>query len=404
MTEGQPTIATALRNAGYATGFVGKWHLGYSGLNGRQQLPQPNEWAAEWKPDADNNDPRDPKVSEILARNHELACGYIRRYGFDFADRVYENPEAYRSRTLNQHNPEWITGGALEFIDSNRNKPFFLYLNHTLHHIPHPQESLVYGDPRISAAGYLDQVPDVMPPRREIIERVIREGYPERTAYCTWMDEALGAVLHRLAEHGISDDTVIVFISDNNLPAKGTIYEGGVNVPLIVRYPHAFPGGRRTSALAENLDFVPTLLELCGADVPDGIHIDGTNLLPLLTGDQERVRKELFCEIGWTRAVVTEDWKYLALRYPESAEEFRRSKKGGFPWVYHNRALEPQQHHAMVEHPAFYYPDQLYNIPTDPHEIINHAHDPKYLQKLQDLRERLAVWLASFENPFGEFT
>ncbi len=100
------------------------------------------------------------------------------------------NSESYRSRALNYHNPEWDRRGGPEFHRPSRDKPFFLYCNHTLHHIPHPQESLFnairepHGRiPRPRARC------DALPQGN--VEMVKREGFPEKTAFCTWLDMAL---------------------------------------------------------------------------------------------------------------------------------------------------------------------------------------------------------------------
>ena len=405
LADGQPTFATVMKQAGYATGFVGKWNLG--GDVGEtavmRDLPYPREWAQAWRPLDDDIDPSDPTVSDALSKHQEKMKERIRSFGFDYAASITTNPEGYRSRSLNYHNPEWITDGALRFIDENCDKPFFLYLNHTLHHIPHPQESLVVGDPRMTHGGYLDNLLDCMPPRQEIIEIVKKAGYPEETAYCTWLDMALGAVMNRLGEYGLSDDTMVIFISDNNVPAKGTIYEGGVNVPCMIRYPRMVPGGRRTRSLVQNIDFAPTIFECAGAVPSSGMKIDGTSLMPLLTGKRESIHDDLFFEIGWTRAVCTERWKYIALRFTENAEHIRTSKGGAYPWVYHGAALEPHQHHALLWHPAFLYPDQIYDLEADSSELVNLYDRAAQRRVLEEMKERLTQYLRTFDHPFGEF-
>ncbi len=397
---GEHTIASVMKSAGYATGFVGKWDLG--GFNfKRKQYPRSEFWAAAWRADSDDADPSDPEISAILERDHENMQKTIKSFGFDYAEAITNNPESWANRALNYHNPEWITDRALKFISEKRDNPFFLYMNHTLHHIPHPQESLLTGDPRMTQGGYLDRVPDCMPPRREIFERVKKEGYRPETAYCTWMDESLGAVLKRLGELGISDDTLIIFFSDNNVPAKATIYEDGVRVPAIARYPRMIRGGQRSQALLQNIDFAPTAFELAGEKAPSDMHLDGRSLVPLLDGSAERVHDELFFEIGWSRAVCTERWKYLALRQTEEALE-ERKKKGGF--LYHGRALTPHQHNALLWHPSFLEPDQLYDLPNDPHEVVNFSHTPEFAPVLDDMKGRLGGWLRTFDYPFAEFT
>jgi arylsulfatase A-like enzyme len=403
LADGQPTIASVLKKAGYATGFVGKWHIGEPDPAALRPLPIAREWASAWKLLPNDLDPRSPEVGRILEHNHRVQSDHIKKFGFDYAERIMNNSEAYQSRALNYHNPEWIAEGALKFIDQNKDRPFFLYCNHTLHHIPHPQESLLNGDPRVTLQGYLDRAPDVMPSRREVIEMVKREGFPQETAFCTWLDLAFGTVLERLGELGLTDDTLIVFVSDNNIVAKSTIYEGGVNVPFIVSYPRAVPGGRHSERLIQNIDLAPTIFGLCGAETPANVRLDGVDVMPMLTGKKESVHSELFFEIGWTRACCTERWKYLALRPTKSAEEYRKSKSGQFPWTYHVRSLEPQQHHALIWHPAFFHPDQLFDLTVDRDELVSLAQKPEYADVLKDMKDRMQRWLTTFDHPFGEF-
>jgi len=405
LADGQPTIATIMKQAGYATGFVGKWNLGgdVGETSVMRDLPYAREWAQAWKPLEEDIDPSDPAISDALEKHQEKMKERIRTFGFDYSACITTNPEGYRSRRLNYHNPEWITDGALAFIDENRDAPFFLYLNHTLHHIPHPQESLFNADPRMTQGGYLDRAPDCMPPREEIVEMAKKAGCAEETAYCTWLDMALGAVLNRLGEHGISDDTIVMFISDNNVPAKGTVYEGGVNVPCMIRYPRMVPGGRVTDALVQNIDLAPTAFDLAGATPPSSMTIDGTSLMPVLTGEREKVHDDLYFEIGWSRAVCTDRWKYLAVRLTERGEKHRMSKGGAFPWVYHCSSLEPHQHHVLLWHPAFYYPDQLYDLNVDGDEIVNLYARPQHRRVLDDMKERLSAYTRSIGRPFGEF-
>ena len=131
------------------------------------------------------------------------------------------------------------------------------------------------------------------------------------------------------------------------------------------------------------------------------MYIDGKSLLPVLLGQKKSVHDELFFEIGWTRAVCTDRWKYLALRYSMDAQEEMKKQGKRF---YHMSALEPHQHNVLLEHPNFWDPDQLYDLNVDNDEVVNLAYDPAYADVLNDMKTRLKEWLATFGNhPFGEF-
>jgi arylsulfatase A-like enzyme len=195
-----------------------------------------------------------------------------------------------------------------------------------------------------------------------------------------------------------------MYISDNNIRAKATIYEGGVRVPMIIRYPRIAPGGRSTGSLAQNLDFAPTMFAAAGVTPPAEMRLDGVNLMPLLSGDRASVHEELFFESGWTRAVCTDRWKYLALRFSGAAERQRLAKSGQFPWVYHTASLEPQQHNVMLWRPAFFEQDQLYDLNVDSDEIVNLSNKQQYSGVLGDMKGRLGRWLHTFDHPYAEFT
>ena len=396
ITREQPTIAKVLKAAGYTTGMVGKWGLG--GAEGVKRLQRTDAWLArDGEPD-----PRDPAVSEQLRHNHDCFRREIQSRGFDYAESIYPgNPEGWAVHSLNIHNMEWVVDGALKFIEQNRDRPFFLYFSPTLHHIPHPQESLLQADPRITGEGYLDRAPDVMPPRDGVMQRAVDAGYEPETAYCTWFDDGIGAVLGKLDELGLARDTLVLFVSDNGTPAKGTIYEGGVNVPFMARWPGRIPAGTVSDGLVQNIDLAATVFDACGVTPPADMNMDGVSILPVLLGERRNVRDELFFEIGWTRAICTDRWKYLAIRYSADArEELAQGKR-----LYHNRALEPHQHNVLLNHPNFWDPDQLYDLSVDYDEVVNMAFDARHSDTLADLQDRLGRWLATFgDHPFGEFT
>ena len=390
-----PNIARLMQQAGYKTGMVGKWDQG--GAENLKPLPGPDPWVAS----KDKYDPRDPKISKILRHNHDCFRKSIKDCGFDYAESIYfGNPESFGNHALNIHNAEWVTEGALNFINQNKNKPFFLYFSPTLHHLPHPQESLLQADPRITPAGYLDKAPNVQPPRAQVMQRAIAAGCAPETAYCTWLDDSIGAVLNSLKELNLDDNTMIIFCSDNQTPAKVTLFEGGVRVPFMIRWPDRIKPRQVSSRLAQNIDFLPTILDACGITPPLGVNYDGKSLMPMLLGQKDKIHDHLFFEIGWTRAVCTERWKYLALRHSESAKKLIEKGES----LYHDTALKPHQHKVLLEHPNFWDPDQLYDLRTDNIETVNLAYDPKHADTLSDMKAKLSTWLKTFgDHPFGEF-
>lgn len=382
-----PEIASLprlLQRAGYATGMVGKWHLGQVNMD---QLGFDRKQFDRWKTDA-----RDPGLNRVLARHQDLAAERVRACGFDYASRLYwNNAGSYFVDAIKTHNLEWVVEGALEFMDARRQTPFFLMVSTTLHHVPHPQGSL-WDDPRITMGGYLDEAPDAMPPRGALIDRVKQQGLDPGTAYCTYLDDGVGAILQKLEALGLADDTLVVLFSDHQTPDKGTLYEAGVRTPALLRWPRHVRGGRACGELVQNLDLVPTVLEACGIAPPDDMRIDGQSLLPMLTGRRRAIHSALFFESGKTRAVCTDRWKYLALRYPKPPEKLQDRYHG---------SLAALQANVALRHPRYFDLDQLYDLRNDPEETANRAEAEP--EKRRELQARMRSWLATFgDHPFGD--
>ena len=122
----------------------------------------------------------------------------------------------------------------------------------------------------------------------------------------------------------------MVFFNDNGQDAKGSIYQGGTHCPSILWRKGGFPCGHTSDARITNLDFAPTILDLVGAEPPQDF-FDGRSFRPLLEGKTNRLHDALFFELGFTRGVLKENWKYIALRYPPNPETIvdLRKPEGG---------------------------------------------------------------------------
>ena len=223
------TIAEALKPAGYATAKIGKWHLGH---RAKQQ-------------------------------------------GFDVD---------LESRGRRVKNPtRWLTDQCIEFMSSNKNRPFFLFLSHHDVHIPLESTAEL-------VAKYQ---------KKPNTERGV--NHPVYAAVLEEVDHSVGRLTKSLEDLGIADNTLVVFFSDNggmyrnyldggepvttNVPLrgeKGTIYEGGIRVPLLVRWPGVTQAGTTCDEPVISNDFYPTLLQAAGASKPRGHTLDGVNLQPLL--------------------------------------------------------------------------------------------------------------------------
>jgi arylsulfatase A-like enzyme len=302
------TMADVLRTRGYATACFGKWHLGHHqpflplqhGFDEYFGLPYSNDM---WPVDFDGK----PATSGAKASYPPLPL--IR--GNDPAGLVQTPADQDKLTGL-------YTKHALDFIDRNRARPFFLYLPHSMVHIPLGASPAFRGRSRKGLYG------DVM----------------------MEVDASVGAITARLARHGLERDTIVIFTSDNgpwrNFGAhggspgpfregKGTEFEGGVRMPCLVRWPGRVPAGSITSRIASTIDLLPTIAAAAGAALPPN-RIDGVSLLPILEGDRSaNPRRQFFYYYGrQLRAVRRDQWK---LMLPHTSDSYAGQEPGqnGFP-------------------------------------------------------------------------
>lgn len=416
-THETQTIPQALKKAGYRTGAVGKNHV--IEVSDYQSLPY----------SADIND---PNVKRVLAENAKVQKKAYHQAGFDYAERLYyNNTLANGPRVLNPHNLDWCTEGALEFLDSCGDQPFFLYYASTAPHGP-------YGDwmknPLATPEGMLSERPRGHPERSTIAARLRERGFtPKHQKWkvygdAVWLDDALAALKKKLAENEQLENTIIIYFNDHGVESgKTTVYQGGLHSIALVDGPEEYvKGGRIDWSLTASVDFGRTILGWADA-LNYKQTLDGVDLAPLLEGRVDKVRDSIYGEIGMSRAVRKGNWKYIALREPDYLKNMplemrqapidecrRRMKKQGrkpFP----NKATDPFAHigwlpggwdntwSAMKEHPHYFDVDQLYNLADDPHELVNLAGDPQYADVLEKIKKELSGYLSRLPGKFGEF-
>ncbi len=412
IVPGQVTLPSLLRQAGYRTGMVGKSH--FVDVPGRKRIGY-------------LEDPRDPAIHARLQADQELVCAAVKRCGFDYAAAVYHNnPDQNGPKALAVHNLDWITQAGLNFIQANRDEPFFLFFASTVPHGPSSPPRAWNADRRATAAGLLDEPLEVLPSRQEIPGRLKEAGVPVDTqrGNMLWLDDALGALLDKLREHGLYENTIIVFFNDHGQGAKGTLYQGGINSPSIIWRYGGFPCGLVSRTRVSNIDFAPTILDFAGipyrAEQFDGVSFRST------LGDNQPVHESLFFEMGYTRAVIAGPWKYLALRYPKRVremtlpergrvlEEFNASQRKRSKKILTSDASTPFSHISLIpgggdaeaastgKYPAYYDADQLYDLSRDPTEQKNLANDPRYAAVLENMKEQLQYHLNMLPGGFAE--
>ncbi len=403
----EKTVAHRLSEAGYRTGFVGKDHVIMT--PGRKHLGL-------------SSDVDDPEVRATMARNAAASEDAFRLAGFEFVDRVYQNnPDFNGSRTLAVHNQDWITEGALNFLEQDDGRPFFLYFATTIPHGPTAPERSWKADRRATPEGWLDYTPEVQPDADSIARRA-REHGAEGRETILWIDDAIGALLNKLDETGAIDNTVIIFFNDHGQKAKGSVYQGGAYNPSIVWRHGGWPAGAESDALVSNIDFVPTLLDLAGAGTQQAM--DGVSFLPVLEGRADKVRYSLFFEMGYTRGVMKDGLKYIALRYPPSiADMGREERQAKLDWMNDNLRERGRPVHtedpmapfghlmpvpgghdaeqgAIGAYPHYYDADQLYDLEKDPNEQVNVFDEAAYREQREELRTLLESYLVTLPGQF----
>jgi len=409
----EDNVAKVLKANGYETGIVGKLH-GF-------------ELAGHDKSLNRKSDAKNPEVIRALKADQEKFARGLKEHGFDDAAHLHRgNLGSGKSLPLElcQHAPEWTAQAAVEFIQQNKDKPFYLYYATTLLHGPDPLTSLK-SDPRISEEGYLKEVPDVMPSRQSVLQRCKKAGIPESLAPATWLDDSIGAIMKKLDELDLTKDTLVIYFNDHGAEnGKGSLYEGGVRTPTIIRYP-AKVKPRQCDELIGNIDFVPTIFGAADVIASNEMTMDGLDLMPLLTGRTNETRDSVYCEIGYTRAVITKDWKYLAFRVPPSRQVSREenleamkkaAKKSKKPALKINPEGKVTHIHrtpggdgtelgnGLKRYKENYFDaDQLYNLKNDPGETTNLVNNPEYKQQLEMMKAELGKHLKAIPGTFAEF-
>ncbi|MEM9366586.1 MAG: sulfatase-like hydrolase/transferase [Planctomycetota bacterium] len=391
-------VGNVLREAGYATGFVGKFHL-TSSLDFPEFYKGKDAWIKIPK-DA----PPGPETSAQFKHNERWMRRYLEALGFSWAKNVY--PENVHS-PYSSHNPEWTTVAALEFIEENKDGPFYLHLCSTLLHGPDKSWRKSMDHPLVTGEGEVRSLPEVMTPRGELLKTISEKGFDpdSHVAGEAWIDDSLGAILRKLKELGIDDNTLVIFAPDHGRDGKASVFShGGCQVPLIMRWPNGIPAGQVCEELVQNIDLVPTFFDLGQASKPSSYHLDGRSLAPLLKdGTAEDWRDHLYLEMGAARATVTKDWSYIAVRHTkDQITTIKRATPQNLP-----RAMSYIGRLGIgvrgADRRGFFDEDQLYDLKRDPKELKNLAYKQGQATRINVMRELMQRDLEAIGRPFGEF-
>ncbi|WP_057940015.1 sulfatase family protein [Algoriphagus resistens] len=336
----ETTIAEMLRANGYSTGMVGKWHLGHhdpflptaQGFDSYYGLPYSNDmWPHH--PEAKNYYPplplyRNTAVIDTLDDQSMLTTNY--------------------------------TEEAIKFIEESKDKPFFLYLAHSMTHVP------LYVSDKFKGKSEQGLYGDVM----------------------MEVDWSVGQVREKIEELGLAENTLIIFTSDNGpwlsygghsgltgglREGKGTSWDGGIREPGIFVWPNHFPAGKVEEQAAMTIDILPTLAEITGSNLPD-LPIDGRSILPMLEG-KEMESKPYFAYYNRNelQAVIYGKWKLVLPHAYRSIPEGTTMRNDGIPVKYHMLNLEKAA---------------LFDLGKDPNETTDVAgSNPEILTRLKQFAD-----------------
>lgn len=298
------TIGKMMKNEGYTTGIFGKWGLGY---------------------------PESPSIPKKMGFDEFYGYNCQRQAHSYYPEYLWKNDkkvilEDNLNGGRNTYSQELIHQEGLQFIRDNKDKPFFAMLTYTLPHaelnLPHDSIYHIYED-MFEETPYSGGYHDSEKPRASF------------AAMVSLLDKYVGEVLQELKDLGIDDNTIVMFTSDNGPHMEGgadpkffnssgplrgikrDLYEGGVRVPMIVRYPNKIEAGSQTDHISAFWDIMPTFAEITNAEIPANEEIDGISFLPtLLDKGKQKEHEYLYWEFhegGGRLALRQGDWKMVIL-------------------------------------------------------------------------------------------
>ncbi len=278
------SLPQLLKTSGYATALIGKWHLG-------------------WKPEFSPN-----------AQGFDYFFGF--KSGFtDYYEHTYDDgePDLFENERpvkATGYLTDLITERSMGFIEQNAQRPFFIDVAYNAAHWPY-------------------QVPDKPSRARDNARHLgpFDDSTSTRAEYVAMLeraDQGVGRILRVLDSLGLRQNTIVIFTNDNggewlsrNTPLfqnKGTVWEGGIRVPAVIRWPGRIPAGRVSGQVGITMDLTASILAATGTPVPAEVRLDGIDLLPVLEGRVPEIERTLFWRVigpSPQRAVRSGDWKLL---------------------------------------------------------------------------------------------
>ncbi len=343
MASSEITIAEMLKDAGYQTGAFGKWHLG-------DNYPS--------RPDDQGFDETVSHLSGGMGQVGDFTTYFQ-------GDSSYFNPVLWHNGKMEKYNgycTDIFADQAISFIEKNRQKPFFCYLSFNAPHIP-----LQVPDKYYHQFKNIDPSSGFENDNRPFQKMSEKDKEDARKVYAmvSCIDENIGKILKKLNDLKISDNTLVIFMTDNGPQQvryvagmrgrKGSVFRGGVRVPFYLRFPEKYEGNKDVETTTAHIDILPTLAEICNAKFPADRIIDGKSLVPLINGKSvDWADRSLF--FYWTR------------RFPE---------------LYNNIALQKNSYKLVgqTDYNSAIEDFELFDIKQDPYEHKNIVTDNMDLAK-----------------------
>ena len=333
MASSEITIAEILKQAGYRTGLFGKWHLG-------DNFP---------------SRPMDQGFDESLMH----LSGGMGQVGdvttYFQKDSSYFNPVLWKNgqkESFKGYCSDIFAANAIQFIEKNKSNPFFCYLSFNAPHTP------------LQVPEYYDQMYKNVDPSIEFerknpmhLKMTEKDKEDARKVYgmVSNIDDNIGKLLQKIADLGIEENTIIIFMTDNGpqqlrytagmRDKKGSVYNGGTRVPFFLKYPALTKESKVIETMSAHFDVLPTLSELCHVDLPKDRKIDGKSLLPLIKGKK----------VDWPDRAL---FSYWTRKYPE---------------LYNSMAIQRAEYKLVgqTNYNASIEDFELYHLKNDPEELHN---------------------------------
>ncbi len=365
MATSEVTIAEMLKSAGYNTGVFGKWHLGDN------------------YPSRPNDQGFDESVIHLSG-----GMGQVGDFTTFFqGDSSYFNPVLWHNGKQEKYNgycTDIFAKQAIQFIENNRQSPFFCYLSFNAPHTPlQVPEEYYQKYKNIDPSAGFNGDPKFNRPMSEKDKEEARKVY----AMVSNIDDNVGKLFEKLKELQIAQNTLVIFMTDNGPQQnryvagmrglKSSVYRGGVRVPFYLKYPSKYRGNTDIETTSAHIDILPTLAEICNAQIPANRIIDGRSLVPLLNGNPvDWANRSLF--FYWTR------------RYPELYNNISL-QKGNLKLV--------GQTNYNAEITKF----ELYDIKSDPFEQKNIVSEKtKVAEQMKTELDKLYAELITSENMLNQ--